>query len=205
MTRALLLAALLANSARAWEDCSFPRAAWFVLDESVGISYAYAVAAMNGNLYSGGYTKGNFAFVGIPGSDSSADVNPVSSATLWGDTTSNVQNLYIAEVDNTGSMTKAWMLKGSAIQTGDIGHGSQTNSIDAHSGLHAMLDKAHIAVKGGFRQLLTLPDGTVRSSASFANTKDQVPFVMSIDVSSTQGVGAGTTGWYKRMDTEHAG
>jgi hypothetical protein len=185
--------------------CAFPKVDWFALDEGVGISYAYAVAAMNGNMYSGGYTKGNFAFVGIPGSDSSADVNPVPSATLWGDTTSNVQNLYIAEVSSSGSMTKAWMLKGSAIQIGQIGHGAQTNSIDAHSGMHAMLDKAHIAVKGGFRQLLELPDGTVWSSASFANTKDQVPFVMSIDVSSTQGVGAGTTGWYKRMDTEHAG
>jgi hypothetical protein len=191
--------------ASAWNTCDFPKVDWFALDEGVGISYAYAVAAMNGNMYSGGYTKGNFAFVGIPGSDSSADVNPVPSATLWGDTTSNVQNLYIAEVSSTGSMTRAWMLKGSAIQVGQIGHGAQTNSIDSHSGMHAMLDKAHIAVKGGFRQLLTLPDGTVLSSATAANTKDQVPFVMSLDVSSTNGIGAGTTGWYKRMDDGHAG
>ena len=68
-----------------------------------------------------------------------------------------------------------------------------------------MQDKAHIAVKGGFRQLLTLPDGTIWSSAERINTKDQVPFVMSIDVSSTQGVGSGTTGWAKMMDTDHPG
>tara|TARA_B100000795_G_scaffold266777_1_gene250517 strand:- start:1103 stop:1240 length:138 start_codon:yes stop_codon:yes gene_type:complete len=43
---------------------------------------------MNGKLYSGGYTKGNFAFVGVT---DGADVNPVPSATLWGDTTSNTQ------------------------------------------------------------------------------------------------------------------
>jgi len=102
-------------------------------------------------------------------------------------------------------MTKGWHFKGSAIQVGQIGHGRQTNSIDSHSGMHAMLDKAHIAVKGGFRQLLTLPDGTQWSSAGRANTNDQVPFVMKIDVSSTQGIGLGTTGWAKLMDINHAG
>merc|ERR1740121_1814771 len=68
-----------------------------------------------------------------------------------------------------------------------------------------MLDKQHIAVKGGFRQLLELPDGTLWSSADRINTNDQVPFVMSIDVSSTQGIGSGTTGWAKLMDDGHAG
>ena len=38
-----------------------------------------ANAAMGGKLYSGGYTKGNFAFVGVT---DGADVNPVPSATL---------------------------------------------------------------------------------------------------------------------------
>merc|ERR1711865_1239872 len=38
------------------------------MDEGVGISYSYALAAMNGNIYSGGYTKGNFALVGITNS-----------------------------------------------------------------------------------------------------------------------------------------
>ena len=58
------------------------------LDEGVGKSASYAVAAMNGNMYSAGYTKGNFAFVGVT---DGADVNPVPSATLWGDTTSDAQ------------------------------------------------------------------------------------------------------------------
>lgn len=188
--------------ASAWNDCAFPKVDWFAVDESAGISYTYALAAMNGNMYSGGYTKGNFAFVGVT---DGADVNPSPSATLWGDTTSNVQSLYVAEVSPSGSMTKAWLFKGSAIQIGTIGHGRQTNSIDAHSGMHAMLDKQHIAVKGGFRQLLELPDGTLWSSAARANTNDQVPFVMSIDVSSTKGIGSGTTGWAKLMDDAHAG
>jgi hypothetical protein len=188
--------------ASAWNDCAFPQVPWIALDEGVGISYSYAVAAMNGNMYSGGYAKGNFAFVGVT---DAADVNPVASASIWGDTTSNVQNLYVSESSSTGSMTKSWLFKGSAIQVGKIGHGKQTNSIDSQSGLQAMLDKQHIAVKGGFRQLLTLPDGTVWSSANKLNTKDQVPFVMSIDVSSTKGIGAGTTGWAKLMDTGYAG
>ena len=38
-----------------------------------------ANAAMGGKLYSGGYTKGNFAFVGVT---DGPDVNPVPSATL---------------------------------------------------------------------------------------------------------------------------
>jgi len=192
----------LAVAAVAWNDCSFPQVDWFALDEGAGISYSYALAAMNGNMYSGGYTKGNFAFVGIT---DGADVQPNPSASLWGDTTSNVQSLYVAEVSSSGSMTKAWLFKGSAIQMGQIGHGRQTNSIDAHSGMHAMLDKQHIAVKGGFRQLLELPDGTLWSSATRLNQNDQVPFVMSIDVSSTQGIGSGTTGWAKLMDDAHAG
>merc|ERR1719428_1310137 len=188
--------------ASAWNKCAFPEVGWFALDEGVGISYTYALAAMNGNMYSGGYTKGNFAFVGVT---DSADVNPTPSASLWGDTTSNEQSLYIAEVSSSGSMTKAWLFKGSAIQVGQIGHGAQTNSIDAHSGMHAMLDKQHIAVKGGFRQLLELPDGTLWISATRMNTNDQVPFVMSIDVSSTQGIGSGTAGWAKLMDDGYAG
>jgi hypothetical protein len=157
---------------------------------------------MNGNMYSGGYTKGNFAFVGVT---ADADANPAPGAPIWGDTTSDVQGLYIAEVSSSGSMTKAWWFKGSAFQVGQIGHGAQTNSIDGGSGMHAMLDKQHIAVKGGFQQLLELPDGTEWSSLGRANTNDQVPFVMSLDVSSTKGVGAGTTGWAKVMDDGHDG
>merc|ERR1719424_1180246 len=162
---------------------------------------------MNGNMYSGGYTKGNFAFVGVT---DGVDVNPVPSATLWGETTSDTQNLYVAEVNTLGSMTKGWLFKGSAIQQGALGHGPQTNIIDYNGGMHAMVDDAHLAVKGAFKQLLTLPDGTVWSSAKMSNNDarvatGQVPFVMKLDVSKTAGIGAGTTGWAKMMDDGYPG
>ena len=133
------------------------------------------------------------------------DVNPVKAAAIYGDTTSDEQNLYISETNSLGSMTKSWWFKGSAIQVGTIGHGTQTNTIDGHSGLHKMMDKQHIAVKGGFRQLLELPDGTQWTSAGKDNTDWQVPFVMKLDVSSVNGIGSGTTGWAKLMDEGHAG
>jgi hypothetical protein len=37
------------------------------------------------------------------------------------------------------------------------------------------------------------------------NTKDNVQFVMKLDVSSTNGVGAGTTGWARVLDEDHQG
>ena len=72
----------------------------------------------------------------------------------------NRQSLYIAEVDSTtasdgtrtaGKMTKSWLLQGSALQVGQIGHGGQTNSINSNRGMKAMLDDAHISVIGGFK------------------------------------------------------
>lgn len=193
---------LLIPGLSGWNDCEFPDVGYFALDHGVGKSYTYALAAMNGNLYSGGYTKGNFAFVGIT---DTGDVTPEPSATIWGDTTSDEQSLYIAEVSTAGKMTNAWLLRGSAIQSGEIGHGTQTNSIDSSQGLHAMNDKKHIAVKGGFRKLLFLPDGTRWSTEGRKNTKDQRAFILKLDVSHTQGVGAGTTGWGKLMDEQHPG
>ena len=50
--------------AHGWNQCEGPQVDWMALDEGVGKSASYAVAAMNGNMYSAGYTKGNFAFVG---------------------------------------------------------------------------------------------------------------------------------------------
>ena len=100
--RGLLLALA---TARAWNDCDFPEVGFFTLDEGVGHSYTYSAAAMNGNVYTGGYTKGNFALVGAV---NGPDVNPSPAATMWGDTTSDVQNLYIAEVNSAGSMTNGW-------------------------------------------------------------------------------------------------
>ena len=77
----------------------------------------------------------------------------------------NRQSLYIAEVDSTtvagtrtaGKMTKTWLFQGTALQVGQIGHGGQTNDINSHRGMKAMLDNAHIAVTGGFK-------GAVRGS-----------------------------------------
>ena len=57
-------------------------------------SMADGIAAMNGNMYSGGYSRGNFAFVG--GKADGVDVNPDPCATLWGTTHSSQQNIYIA-------------------------------------------------------------------------------------------------------------
>jgi len=48
-------------------------------------------------------------------------------------------------------MTKSWLLQGSALQVGQIGHGGQTNSINSNRGMKAMLDDAHISVIGGFK------------------------------------------------------
>jgi hypothetical protein len=79
---------LLLPAALAWNDCSFPEVGWFALDEGAGISYAYALGAMNGNMYSGGYYHGNFGFVGVT---DTATVTPAPSATLWSDATSNVR------------------------------------------------------------------------------------------------------------------
>ena len=86
LNRAVVLG--LAATVRGWNQCEGPDVDWMALDEGVGKSASYAAAAMNGNMYSAGYTKGNFAFVGVT---DGVDVNPVPSATLWGDTTSDAQ------------------------------------------------------------------------------------------------------------------
>ena len=83
--RALLLTLA---TARGWNDCSFPDVDYFAVDEGIGISFAYAAAAMNDNLYTGGYTKGHFALIGVT---DSGDVSQEPAATLWGDTSSDVQ------------------------------------------------------------------------------------------------------------------
>ena len=107
--RALVLA--LAATARGWNQCEGPQVEWMALDEGVGKSASYAVAAMNGSMYSAGYTKGNFAFVGVT---DGADVNPVPSATLWGDTTSDAQvrvasPTYLPPPCRPGAHTTQWV------------------------------------------------------------------------------------------------
>ena len=232
--RALLLALATAH---AWNDCAFPDVGYFALDEGVGISHNYASAAMNGNVYMGGYTKGNFALVGVT---DGPDVNPEPAAAQWGDTTSDVvvrmaprtllnlhalplttrdlfsalahlnrQSIYLAEVSTTGKMTKSWRFQGSALQVATVSI-SDTNGVYA-GGVRAMLSKQHLAVLAHFRQEFTLPDGTQWSSALHTdgsdrlNTDDHTPFVMKLDVSSTNGVGDGTTGWARVMDEDHLG
>ena len=74
-----------------------------------------------------------------------------------------------------------------------------------------MLDKSHLAIKGDFSAQVTLPDGTLwnqgkhTDGSNRSNTKNNVQFVMKLDVSSTNGVGAGTTGWARVLDEDHLG
>ena len=74
-----------------------------------------------------------------------------------------------------------------------------------------MQDRTHLAVKGDFSAQVTLPDGTLWSSGKhtdnsvWLNTKSNVQFVMKLDVSKTQGVGTGTTGWARVLDEDHLG
>jgi len=200
--RATALALALLAPASAWDSCEFADMPYFVIDEGVGISFAYAIAAINGTMYSGGYSKGNFVYKGVT---AEGDVNPSPDSTMmFSSTTSNIQNLFVAAVDDHGSQQQIWPMYGSAIQKGDIGHGPQTNSIAPDTGIEAMKDNKHLAVHGGFQQLLTMPDGTVLNSAvpDPRKNKGQVQFVMKLDVSKKNGIGAGTTGWVKIPDVD---
>jgi len=105
-------------------------------------------------------------------------------------------------------MTKSWPFKGSAIQDGLPGHGDIANRIQVE-GVVAMLDKAHVAVRADFEQLLTLPDGTVRDSTKHSDNSTRLAkklqFVVKLDVSKTNGIGEGTTGWFRSLDEDHLG
>ena len=70
-------------------------------------------------------------------------------------------------------MTKSWSMPGSGLActlTGSHACGSrQPNKVQVN-GVLAMLDKAHLAVKGEFSDgQLTMPDGTVLSSPKFSD------------------------------------
>jgi hypothetical protein len=204
LNRALLLALATAH---AWNECAFPDVGYYAVDEGLGLSFAYGAAAMNGNLYTGGYYKGHYALVGVT---DSGEVAPEPSATLWGDVTDDVQNLYVAETNAAGKMTKSWSMTGTGIQSGSPGHGAIVNRVQV-DGVRAMQDRSHLAVKGDFSAQVTLPDGTLWSSGKHTdgsvrlNTKENVQFVMKLDVSKTQGVGTGTTGWARVLDEDHLG
>ena len=101
-------------------------------------------------------------------------------------------------------------MKGTGIQVGSPGHGPIVNRVQV-DGVRAMLDEKHLAVKGDFSAQVTLPDGTLWSQGKHTdgsvrlNTKNNVQFVMKLDVSSTNGVGTGTTGWARVLDEDHQG
>ena len=107
-------------------------------------------------------------------------------------------------------MTKSWSMKGMGIQVGSPGHGPIVNRVQV-DGVRAMLDRKHLAIKGDFSAQVTLPDGTLWSQGKHTddsvriNTKNNVQFVMKLDVSKTNGVGTGTTGWARVLDEDHQG
>ena len=113
------------------------------------------------------------------------------------------QTIFITETDDATAKTeRGWYMVGSSAG------GHMQNTINAGSGLKAMLDKRHLAVAGKFMTLLTLPDGTTQWSSAIPprpNTKDAVQFVMKLDVTTANGVGPGTSGWARKMDEDLVG
>jgi hypothetical protein len=182
---------LLLPATWAWDQCYFPDVGFFAIDEGLGISYTYALAAQPGKTYSGGYFQGNFGMVGLT---DTAVVTPELDATVWTNAASVHQNLYIAEFDDlTGKMTKSWAFLGT--ERFSSGWGTATH-ID-NSGLKGMQDRLSLAVKGHFKETLTLPDGTVWSAPS------STPFIMKLvptgafPGTSTDGT---SHGWYRVMN-----
>ena len=102
----------------------------------------------------------------------------------------HAQTIFISETDDATAKTeRGWYMVASSAG------GHLQNTINAGSGLKAMLDKRHLAVAGKFMTLLTLPDGTTQWSSAIPprpNTKDAVQFVMKLDVTTANGVGPGT-------------
>ena len=115
----------------------------------------------------------------------------------------HAQTIFITETDDATAKTeRGWYMVGSSAG------GPYDNSVNAASGLKAMLDKRHLAVAGKFMRLLTLPDGTTQWSSAIPprpNTKDAVQFVMRLDVTTANGVGPGTSGWARKMDEDLIG
>ena len=113
------------------------------------------------------------------------------------------QTIFITETDDATAKTeRGWYMVGSSAGS------PYDNTINAASGLKAMLDKRHLAVAGKFMTLLTLPDGTTQWSSAIPprpNTKDAVQFVMKLDITTANGVGPGTSGWARKMDEDLVG
>ena len=73
----------------------------------------------------------------------------------------HAQTIFITETDDATAKTeRGWYMVGSSAGS------PSDNTINAASGLKAMLDKRHLAVAGKFMTLLTLPDGTTQWSSA---------------------------------------
>ena len=111
------------------------------------------------------------------------------------------QHLFIAEVDvPTAKMERGWYMLGSQDSVGSVAM------------IKAMLDKKHLAATGFFRGLLTLPDGTTQWDPAnparqniYAGPFAGIPFVMKLDVTTSSGIGPGTSGWARKMDEDLVG
>ena len=225
--RAAPLLLSLLSLTDAWRHCEFIHTKWFAHDELPGISFVYALAAMNGKTYAAGYARGSF---GLTGHTRGGAVPPDPTSAFFGDAQSQLQvcqlglphayspppasacavaqSIFISETDATTAKTeRGWYMIGAAFPDSE-GGGAQSARPLASAGIKAMLDKRHLAVAGDFGALLTLPDGTTQWSSAIPprqNTNDAVHFVMKLDVTTANGVGPGTSGWARKMDEDFVG
>ena len=215
--RAAPLLLSLLSLTDAWRHCEFIHTKWFAHDELPGMSFVYALAAMNGKTYAAGYARGSF---GLTGHTRGGTVPPDPTSAFFGDAQSQLQvcqlglphayspppasacavaqSIFISETDATTAKTeRGWYMIGAAFPDSE-GGGSQFARPSSAAGIKAMLDKRHLAVAGDFGALLMLPDKTTQWSSAVPprqNTRDAVHFVMKLDVTTANGVGPGTSGW----------
>lgn len=200
--RTLIVVLASALHAAAWNDCEFPTVEHFSIDEGAGKSYSYAVGAMNGKTYIGGYSQGSLILQGLSQTE---EFPPPKSAVSLGKPFSGDITLYVAEVASTGETEKLWSFENEPPQS--------TRDTKIHTqGLHSVLDNNHMAAIGSYKGKLHLPDGTTWDSdvrmwqpAIGRNQDVAVPFVVKIDVNKANGIGPGTTGWAMEVDTLDSG
>jgi hypothetical protein len=180
--RALLVAAL--GGVHAWEECAFPTFDHFLIDEGAGKSYSYTVALMNGKSYVGGYAQGTFFLQGVNETD---DSPPANDAALFGKPHSKLVTLYVAEASSEGKHEKSWYFP--------TDQSSASNNKIIVRGLHSVLTNTHVVAAGYLDKgaTMTLPDGTVVTQPA----PRAAGFVAKLDVNSANGVGEGTSGWFK--------
>jgi len=187
--RALLL--VLAG-VHAWEECTFPAFEHYVIDEGTGNSWAYAVTAMNNNMYLGGYLQGHFTLQGVT---ESTEVPPLKEAIYLGNPASKRITMYVSQTNAGGLNDKTWFFQTAS-------YSSRWDKVLVR-GLHHSIDGAHVIAVGTYTGVVTLPDGTsydASGKAGFGNANFKVPWVSKLDVSTTAGIGPGTTGWFVNID-----